>query len=168
MSTGQDPSPAAPGQRPLSRFAARSLVLLVAIAVLNVILAIVARAAAPDDPDLAIALMGVPMVIGGLLFAMWALARAVAWAEAAAIGILWLYIIEGVVATLRACTSGPGMAIHIPIAALAAAFVLWTSAGLRERRSLTDAEQTAAAALIVLVGAGLLWPYAVGALLGGE
>ncbi len=151
-----------------SRFALRATLFLVAVAILYGVLAVLTRLQAPDSADLTIALLGVPIVYAGMLAVVWGMHNVFPWAEPAAIGIMWVLIIEGGVSTLAACAAGPGaVTISIPIGAIAAALVLWTSAGLRDRRSLTEGQQGCAAVLIALVALGMLWPYAVGALIAG-
>jgi len=167
MSADTD-QPTSPEPGKPSRFALRATLFLVAVAILYGVLAVLARLGAPDSADLTLALLGVPIVYAGMLAAVWGMHNAFPWAEAAAIGIMWLLITEGTVSTLVACAAGPGLVtFHIPIGAIAAALVLWTSAGLRDRRSLTEGQQGCAAVLIALVALGMLWPYAVGALIAG-
>ena len=116
-----------------SRFALPATLFLVAVAILYGVLAVLTRLQVPDSADLTIALLGVPIVYAGMLAAVWGMHNAFPWAEAAAIGIMWLLVIEGAISTLAACAAGPGMVtFHIPIGAIAAALVLWTSAGLRD------------------------------------
>ena len=150
-------------------FAFRATVFLLFAAVLIAVLAIVARVGAPDDPDLALALLGVPVVYVGLLAAVWGLREASPWAAPAAIGIMWLWVIEGVIGTLGACVAPPALtSVSIPVGAIAAAVVLWTSAGLRDKRPLTEEQQNTAAIVIAVVAVGMLWPYAIGLLVGGS
>lgn len=151
------------------RFAFRATVFLLIAAVLIVLLAVVARVGAPDNPDLALALLGVPVVCVGLLFVVWGLREASPWAAPAAIGIMWLWVIEGVIGTLGACVAPPAFtSISIPVGAIAAVLVLWTSAGLRDKRPLTEQQQNTAVIAIAVVAVGMLWPYAIGLLVGGS
>ena len=121
-----DPNEHVPNdQADADTFAFRATVFLLIAAVLIVFLAIVARVGAPDNPDLALALLGVPVVCVGLLATVWGLKEASRWAAPAAIGIMWLWVIEGAISTLGACVAPPALtSIYIPVGAIAAALVL--------------------------------------------
>ena len=151
----------APGVR--RRLLRRSLC-LVLLCTLTAAAALIARAMAPDDRDLAVALLGLPAALGGLLAAIWGLAHQSEWAAPAAVGILWLFVIEGVVATVRACASGPGLAIHVPVAAIAAALVLWTSPA-PPGTPLAGGQRIRTAMVVGLMALGLAWPYVAGVLI---
>lgn len=140
-------------------FKFKATLFLVVASILLGVVAIAARMRAPDDADLAVALVGVLPVYAAMLAAAWGMRESFAWGEAAAIGLMWVFVVEGAVSTLAACVASPAPRVNIPLLGIGAALVLWTSAGSRDRRELSEGQQGCAAILIVLAVLGVLWPH---------
>jgi FtsH-binding integral membrane protein len=149
-------------------FRFRATLFLMVAAILLGVVTLAARMQAPDDADLAIALVGVLPVYAAMLAAAWGMRESFAWGETAAIGIMWVFVVEGAVSTLVACVALPAPRVDIPLLGIGAALVLWTSAGSRDRRDLSEGQQGCAAVLIVLAVLGVVWPYVMSQALSGR
>ena len=149
-------------------FKFRATLFLVVASILLGVVTIAARMRAPDDADLAVALVGVLPVYAAMLAAAWGMRGSFAWGETAAIGIMWVFVVEGAVSTMVACVASPAPRVNIPLLGIGAAVVLWTSAGSRDWRELSEGQQGCAAILIVLAVLGVLWPYVMSQVLSGH
>ena len=142
--------PPVPGR--FERWAAR---LFAALLVLIGFALVVGLANSGDVPlgAVVLALAATPLGVAALLGAIWGLGELRPWSRPLALGMLWILVAGGVV---QIVTKLP--AIHVPLEAIAAVFVLRTAADGPRRQPMTGRDQRIAATLTGLFLLSTAWP----------
>lgn len=137
------------------RWAARLFAVLVGVVSVATFAALIGGRDLPPGA-IALALVGVPVGVAVLLTAIWGLGEMRPWARPLAHGILWILVIAGVAQFVAALGTG----LHIPLEAIAAAFVLRTAREAPRRAGLTSRDQWIALGLTALFLGSTVWPVA--------
>jgi hypothetical protein len=93
----------------------------------------------------------------------WGLIMERPWAEPPSVVLLWLFVVSGVIDVLASLTRG---SLTIPLAAIAAAILLWQRPPGFGRASLAARDRWLAAGLAGVYIASIIWPYALAVVAG--